>query len=1474
MNSIENTTEVKAKEVKPKKAKAKGVNSKKEIQVKLNDNLNNDISISYKMDGVKLFEQMKTASSVMELIQQPDDYSKSGNIYEKLWDIVIKFGFCPELPNDVFDNYEGNVNEAKLKKVENLEVYLNNLDVLSKGAGGASDITLQNRNTGEWIFISSKYYKDDTTKSIKDYDVQDLLAITFTHQYKYKETKIYLLVKDKKKLENMIKDSQSTNYYIKNKIHTILDVNDLEVYFQNLQKAIKNISFNEINSKFCNTKIPLKMRFHQDLITHKQMQKIEEGEKELLLGAKARSGKTYCVGGVFLKYNTKYNTLNCLIITPAPTETLSQFTDDLFHKFKDFIGINIVEIRKGTDFNDMILQDKNIIIVSKQLLDDYVCEKKVDKIQNLKLDFIVFDENHFHGTTQMAKDIFTSYSSQKTIKLYLTATYAKPLNEWNIPMDCRHYWDIEDEQLCKKRNIQGLIEKHGKDVERFVNDSNKELILAVYDKMPDLHIITNMMDRKRYDIIKDQIKDTSYGFSNGTLLSTTKNGSNFNFAGEVDTMLKYITGHGTEMSVIRDEKSIFERIKKISNESNSRTKLNNGDFTTQLWFLPFGHNMLIDNVSKCLKDRMLKNHELKNYEILIVNSKKDYKVKNIKEEIKNKEMKAKEDNKTGLIILAGNQLTLGITLPFVDIVFLFNDIISSDKIVQMMYRCMTETINNDENDKINNGKKHFGFVVDLNISRVLNTLLDYNVYKKDLTLEQKITYLVENNLINIDSDLFQSKENKTQLVEKLMNIWKTDPINNLKILLRKLEENVIEIDTKDQKLLNQYFTSSFGDGKVNVKVDFDEDNQELQNGKVVVQNSDSESGDDKNGDEDEESEEKNKISLTKDVLPFIIPLSCILTIHTANMDFMEMLNIIKTNPELLCVFHDQAFIWWNKKDIITMIEKIVQKYIQKNSSIYNIAIQFKLSLQNLIDRPKELLELIDSCLKPKQKEKQENGEVFTPMTLVNEMLDKLDNHYTITNNKSIFSESGFKWFDPASGMGNFPVAVYLRLMEGLKIQFPIESERKKHIIEKMLYMSELNKKNVFICNQIFNISNEYKLNLYAGDTLEMNIETVWGIQLNTFDVVLGNPPFNKGGIRSHTGKQLGEKNETIWTKFIEKSFKWLKPDGFLVFINPLSWLKKSHSLHNEMLEKHIVWMKIWDDSKSKGTINADIPISLYILQNTLNITNKKTDIISEIQRKRMTTISNEYLNLKYTIPLAFHSIFNKLIRFIENNNCKLEYKTKTVKSTGIKTKIPLNYTPADMWAVDTYTLKEGILVKKTTEKHPDMDKRKLIISNKRGFNGAFIDEGKLSLTGNHKFYIIGDNLELILKIMNFNISVVISDYLKYGQSFLDNEAFSFIPDIRELGVNDISEDDFYELIGLTTQEIEQVKNPNNIISNDEDIQSVNSEKTEPKVKKTRVIKPKTEIKVKKTRVIKPKTELKVRDIGRVHYHDEDIMSPF
>ena len=177
-------------------------------------------------------------------------------------------------------------------------------------------------------------------------------------------------------------------------------------------------------------------------------------------------------------------------------------------------------------------------------------------------------------------------------------------------------------------------------------------------------------------------------------------------------------------------------------------------------------------------------------------------------------------------------------------------------------------------------------------------------------------------------------------------------------------------------------------------------------------------------------------------------------------------------------------------------------------------------------------------------------------------------------------------------------------MIGLVSEIPDEEDRRKHILENMLYSSELTPKNVFIYKKIF-CGDKYKLNIYEGDTLLMDVKKEFKLpaDFDGFDVILGNPPYNKGGIRSHTGTQLGEENVTLWPIFIKKSFEeWMKPDGFLLFINPLSWLKKSHSIHNEMLEKHIVWLKLWDDIKSLSTIKGKIPISLFILQNTPNTT--------------------------------------------------------------------------------------------------------------------------------------------------------------------------------------------------------------------------------------------------------------------------------
>jgi hypothetical protein len=97
--------------------------------------------------------------------------------------------------------------------------------------------------------------------------------------------------------------------------------------------------------------------------------------------------------------------------------------------------------------------------------------------------WIIFDENHFSGTTDLSKDILQSYSTKNTIKIYLTATFNKPLKEWNILLECQMFWDIEDEQICKSilvdnTNLNKLKEKHGSEyITKTIKYSNVYLIL-------------------------------------------------------------------------------------------------------------------------------------------------------------------------------------------------------------------------------------------------------------------------------------------------------------------------------------------------------------------------------------------------------------------------------------------------------------------------------------------------------------------------------------------------------------------------------------------------------------------------------------------------------------------------------------------------------------------------------------------------------------------------------------------------------------------------------------------------------------------------------------------------------------------------------------------------------------------------------------------------------------------------------------
>ncbi len=184
----------------------------------------------------------------------------------------------------------------------------------------------------------------------------------------------------------------------------------------------------------------------------------------------------------------------------------------------------------------------------------------------------------------------------------------------------------------------------------------------------------------------------------------------------------------------------------------------------------------------------------------------------------------------------------------------------------------------------------------------------------------------------------------------------------------------------------------------------------------------------------------------------------------------------------------------------------------------------------------EIDEFIQEQIPVKKLEKDKYGEVFTNPLLINKMLDLFP--------KSTWSNPKSKWLDPSTGSGFFMIVVYKRLMDGLTKWEPNEKKRSKHIIEDMLYMVELNKKNCDICNSIFGAN----VRLICGDFLgDLKFP---GFKDISFDYIVGNPPFQDDYGLSLDGKRINGGKSKLYERIFLKAYNMLKDGGYLSFVVP------------------------------------------------------------------------------------------------------------------------------------------------------------------------------------------------------------------------------------------------------------------------------------------------------------------------------------
>jgi len=1026
-------------------------------------------------------------------------------------------------------------------------------------------------------------------------------------------------------------------------------------------------------------------------LTSLKIMKLWNSCTTFLISFMQRQGKTYAVGQLILDYFQQYKRMNVLIITPVPNETITQFTNDLFLKYNNFKKFNVITLNStnveritesiSTSYN-------NIIVCSKQFIQRYVLDKSIN--YGIRFDLIVFDENHFGGTTDISQSIYDSYKSDITRFVFLTATYNKPLHLHHIQDEGHLRWTMEDIQLCKKRDVKQLIKIHGEEVKRFLNEENCQEVLSTYDIIPDLCMFTWTLTDDKYRKLKVFENENVYGYSNNTLFSMNEEQTAFIYVDDVAMMFRLLTGSSKEEDYPNGDMSIFGRIKQYSLKHGSRTFRHTPQ--TILFFLPHGKGMNIENVSRCTKEIMLQNSYLKHYEIMILNGKEKYSYTNLKLFIRDKEHQAMDDGKNGLIVLLGEMCVLGITLPNVDIIVMWNDWKSSDKFMQAMMRCFTESMD---------GLKKFGFVVDMKLNRIIESIIQYNTPHKFNTSKEKITYVIEHNLISINPDVVVTKENKTQLVSKLHEMWMKYAEDNVYVPINKLMNvyNSIAYDRRFDTILdtiNLSISKDTSTKKSQTQVD-EEVDQFVKSGQIISKTNSNTLTLSKTQQSIQQHRE-DKMKMITYVLPQVIMVLSICTIYDNQMNDLETLlyYIITTDDILKRAVYNKLNIMNNCKDFNDQLMSVLLKLSKefKNIRTVNDIIgQIKFNIMPLIDDPLKALQYIGDILKPRTNEKRKFGEVNTPITMIHTMMSYIFNYVTqlISSGKMNTRLMDLKILDPACGTGNFAIATYYILMGMLKNDIPEYEMRKCHILENMLYVSEINISNLYIFNMIINPNGIYKLNIHNGDSLKLNTLVQWKTKV---DIVCGNPPYQEDF--SNTADPHAK---PVYHKFVTH---FVNQSQLLTFIIPSKWFssqdKQLLTFKKLMLESgKLVYLTHREDAKSvfsnvdikggvcnflydnTGTFTGqcqlngitfnhefDIPVKteyVELVRSIQNICNTNGNLSSLYHNQSEFGINSNDERVVFTIPLTS----NKNMYY----KCVMSSKGKSFRSSG--SKIPIGY---------------------------------------------------------------------------------------------------------------------------------------------------------------------------------------------------------
>jgi hypothetical protein len=446
-----------------------------------------------------------------------------------------------------------------------------------------------------------------------------------------------------------------------------------------------------------------------------------------------------------------------------------------------------------------------------------------------------------------------------------------------------------------------------------------------------------------------------------------------------------------------------------------------------------------------------------------------------------------------------------------------------------------------------------------------------------------------------------------------------------------------------------------------------------------------------------------------------------------------------------------------------------------------------------------LMEWFHENLTPRKEQRDTFGEVFTPMYLVKEMLDHVPD--TFWRNPNV------KLLDPASGYGQFSVYAYCKLFNGLATVrgFRDPKKRRDHIIKHMLFMIELQPESSRILKKIFgSTANVISCSFIPGEYSRVfNESCEFKDGSRSFDLIMGNPPYNSGSIRSASRNVKGPQeivSKTIWPMFISRAIEHLEHGGYLSLVNPLGMVKPVgvQSMMYEFIMNNFtpLYIHTMNSRESKKVFSGSgiIPIISYVFQYTSPKAKQSIKVYEG---------SNEKPFILRSKPVLIGPDHNKIIH-------------KVYSKFGI---IPRDFIQTSSGKVPTGT-KYPIIKKfidqggnsyiryvKSSNKIPTdlFDVPKLVVSTYavKGLRFYYDKKGEVGAS-DFDLFIIHDSkiIKKYYKYLQTKFASFLFNRIKYRQEYGEGR---LLPDISHLPISKIHDEALMDLVNFTEREKEEVR---------------------------------------------------------------------